>query len=633
MQPRRTLNSSRRGGQPRGAAFLLSIYLSAMTLLILGGIALQRTAIESRAAQVSRDLAQAFWGTEAAFDQSVFALRQRQLPALDSLGCAYAMIPVDLVTGQGGSYMFCDTTNPEQYEVEMISFDQANTAPLIWTSAFVEREASQVTLTHAAVGTEGITVAHAAVGGTDTITRPLTVASLTTDGFGDYLVDLATPSSTSSLGGLQTWYMGGPSSQQYLIQTASGWFNNTGHLATSPTGTITVGDNSFVLGDILAGSTDAVTVSADSQHPETQIKTTTEGLVDVVPIQQPDNATDLAQALNLSGTTSSGDGKINLSSFAALTGSVDGSGNVTLAGAAYSLPPGTYTTDGDLTVVNGANLYTTGEEPVSLFVNGSLTIEQSIVTGKDAAVPSEFYPANLHIYVSPADPADAVSVSKGAILGAIVYAPQMPVRCKRKATCLGALFGRTVELGTNPSETDAYAADGRAVWVFYDNPVGNTPISPSPQNPAVQTLFYRVNKSFSEAASRTDLQQQRLYNWYLFILGQNPAWGARIEAVWLWFTFGGGTDPTLPAEDKKSGGGTTQTGSEKTAASDGSTFGGTSTTCNGFGTCTTVTDKCVVGGTCTKTTKTCTYGQGCTTTETTWGGPDTTNDSSDGDPK
>ncbi len=55
----------------RGAAFLLAVYLSALTCLLLTGVSLQRTTTEIAAARTSRDLHQAFWLAEAALDYGV----------------------------------------------------------------------------------------------------------------------------------------------------------------------------------------------------------------------------------------------------------------------------------------------------------------------------------------------------------------------------------------------------------------------------------------------------------------------------------------------------------------------------------------------------------------------------------
>ncbi len=57
----------------RGAAFLLSVYIAALTLLLLGGVSLQRTATEVQSAQLSRDLHQAFFLAEGGLDQALKA--------------------------------------------------------------------------------------------------------------------------------------------------------------------------------------------------------------------------------------------------------------------------------------------------------------------------------------------------------------------------------------------------------------------------------------------------------------------------------------------------------------------------------------------------------------------------------
>ncbi len=59
----------------RGAAFLLVVYFTSLMLFLLGGVSLQRTMTEVRAAQVSRDSLQAFYLAEGALDRAVLALQ------------------------------------------------------------------------------------------------------------------------------------------------------------------------------------------------------------------------------------------------------------------------------------------------------------------------------------------------------------------------------------------------------------------------------------------------------------------------------------------------------------------------------------------------------------------------------
>lgn len=67
---------STRSTPQRGAVLLLAVYFVSMALLLLGGVSLQRTVIEVRAAQVSRDTQQAFYLAEGAVDQALVALKQ-----------------------------------------------------------------------------------------------------------------------------------------------------------------------------------------------------------------------------------------------------------------------------------------------------------------------------------------------------------------------------------------------------------------------------------------------------------------------------------------------------------------------------------------------------------------------------
>ncbi len=60
----------------RGAAFLLSVYVAALMLLLLGGVSLQRTTIDVQASRVSRDLQQSFQLAEAGMDRALSSLRQ-----------------------------------------------------------------------------------------------------------------------------------------------------------------------------------------------------------------------------------------------------------------------------------------------------------------------------------------------------------------------------------------------------------------------------------------------------------------------------------------------------------------------------------------------------------------------------
>ncbi len=63
----------------RGAAFLLSAYVTSLVLLALGGMSLQRTLTDLQSARTSRDLEQTFWLAEGALDQALTQLKTQQL--------------------------------------------------------------------------------------------------------------------------------------------------------------------------------------------------------------------------------------------------------------------------------------------------------------------------------------------------------------------------------------------------------------------------------------------------------------------------------------------------------------------------------------------------------------------------
>lgn len=79
MQYRPALTCWKRLTSRRGAVFLLSVYFTSLVLLILGGISLQRTMTENRAAQVSRDTQQAFYLAEGALDVALTRLHTSDL--------------------------------------------------------------------------------------------------------------------------------------------------------------------------------------------------------------------------------------------------------------------------------------------------------------------------------------------------------------------------------------------------------------------------------------------------------------------------------------------------------------------------------------------------------------------------
>lgn len=81
----------------RGAVFLLAVYMSALILLLLGGVSIQRTGAEMRAAQLSRDLHQSFWLADAAMDAALARINSQHVED----GIEYPVEPVR--TGKGSA--------------------------------------------------------------------------------------------------------------------------------------------------------------------------------------------------------------------------------------------------------------------------------------------------------------------------------------------------------------------------------------------------------------------------------------------------------------------------------------------------------------------------------------------------
>ena len=80
MEFRPALNRWKRFTDRRGAVLLLAVYFTSLTLLVLGGIALQRTMTESRASQTSRNNQQAFFLAEGTLDFVMKQLEAGDLP-------------------------------------------------------------------------------------------------------------------------------------------------------------------------------------------------------------------------------------------------------------------------------------------------------------------------------------------------------------------------------------------------------------------------------------------------------------------------------------------------------------------------------------------------------------------------
>ena len=118
-------------GNRRGAAVLLASYLACLSLLILGAVSLQRTMHELRAAQVSRDVQQAFWLAEEALDKAMAQLRSGQDPAVVSVGSCTGLTTLPgLEPDTQSSYRLCrESANGTivRYRIESTGTAQAIT--------------------------------------------------------------------------------------------------------------------------------------------------------------------------------------------------------------------------------------------------------------------------------------------------------------------------------------------------------------------------------------------------------------------------------------------------------------------------------------------------------------------------
>ncbi len=468
----------------RGAAFLLAVYFASLMFLLLGGVSLQRTMTETKAAYLSRDAHQSFWSAEAAFDQALIALRANELPAFDALGCTYQTIQFDKSIDARGNYMICRTTNPEQFQVDMLG-TSATSSP-VWLTSFIERKAPQVTLTHALVGLDELVLSHATVGGLNTNTAPiaLSASSLAKDLFDGYTPKLI------------------------------GTYNNQGHIATKAMTreALKVLNNSNILGKILTGTAGVSMISADSRNQDTSVAgSVSNTLVDFPSVKTPETVPTLGDVLLANPDTRP-------------YTVVSATGAVTLENAWAVVAPGVYRTNG--LILTDASLSTNG--PVDLYVKGSLTVTRSLLYGQ-ALCPGQvpcpesevnrlkFSPPNLRIYVQPVGASDKVRVTKGAVVAGILYAPQMPVRIDRKSLLMGAMVSKTAHIGLMPDEPFSYTeAAADKTQVYYDQAVGEQPISPSLDSPAAKVLYYSVHKSLAEASALTGQDQNRVIKWFQF---------------------------------------------------------------------------------------------------------------------
>jgi hypothetical protein len=505
-RPRRLANS-------RGAAFLLAIYFASLMLFLLGGVSLQRTMTEVHSAQVSRDLQQAFWAAEGAFDRSLEVLRTNSLPATDAdlaaaeslgirdavaaagrlltfddLGCTYQNTHLLEDATTGGTYMICKAKlpngsySPNQFQVEMLGLSKTQ-APL-WISAFVERTVPTVTLSQAVLGVDGVTITRGTIGGVNThdTLHPVSIAA-------NFL-----------LGGLPNRLLADAYGDLVAPLTLNGNYNNQGHVGTKSRAqhAIRLLNNSIVHGDLLGGSADT---SGGSTYDATSLGGAVALLPDLPGVKTPAGAQSLATTL-LPSTFSGTDGNITIRDhWAAVTAGTYYAKSLTLDHASFS---------------------TVG--PVDLFVNGPVTVTGSVLYGQpelggDEALMNTLrvMPENLRIFVAPTGEAtQQVLIQGGSMVGGVIYAPEVPVAVTRKSLVLGALVGKTAQVGLLPEDRYAYVESQNGTQVYFDQSVAGLVLKPQPEALDPDVLFYRIHQSASEASNLSDLDSQRRLRWFLF---------------------------------------------------------------------------------------------------------------------
>lgn len=534
MLERNALSRRQRLANSRGAAFLLAIYFASLMLFLLGGVSLQRTMTEVRAAQTSRDLQQTFWSAEGAFDRSLETLRTNRVPAtsedlaiakslgigeavaalgrpltsaFDDLGCYYENITLPnlkpvMYTKNGStiriphhsSYMICTTKNSEQFQVEMLGLTPEGNS--VWLSAFLNRTVPSVTLGQAVVGIDSVTITRGHIAGVNTQdkmkpvnlvmalwadpwTNSLMPNTLATDQFGD------------------------------LMPTATGWGNNQGHVGTQSkaANAIQFLHNKWgktVVDGAALGGLPPVT-SGGSVYDATALSGVVPTLPEFPGVQVPLTAQSLANTLLPSTRT------------------VDAAGNVTIANHWAAVTAGTYRVKG--LTLSDASFSTVG--PVDLFVDGPLTVSRSLMYGQPETGAAQIntlklLPANLRIFVaSTGDPTQRVLIERGSVVGGIVYAPEVDVKVTRKSLVLGALVGKSTEIGLRSADYYSYTEATNGTKVYFDQSVAGVTLHPAPGTVDSETLFYRVRRSLSEASDADAQGFKRLMRWFEFI-GLNP---------------------------------------------------------------------------------------------------------------
>jgi hypothetical protein len=399
----------------RGAAFLLAVYFAALMLFVLGGVSLQRTTTDVRAAEISRDLSQSFWAAEGALDRMLYSLGRGSLEdSFDETGaCATGDIADDrLAAAMGltsaGGYSLCLASPPDE-EPRLYSVDITgrigNTQQRL-SSIIAVRDAA-VTFKDALYGQESVQTYGIITGAVDT-GKNAGVATSNEPPAWVFDEETKRPKVTSGI-------------------------MAEGNLATASTapGAVQVMHGSYIAGDVKVGQgvepKSVVTVESEGQGKSTilgKIDTIEGDLLDLPPVKAPAGAVPLG-SLVLSGTSSS-----------------------------RALAAGTYTAD-SLYVANKATLTTKG--PVSLYVTGSIRIDDAQVYGEPAtpndvcnpATQACLSPKNLRIFAQPAAgvAGDYLQISNRALVGAAIYAPAYRAVLHEYPLVIGSLIAKQVSAG------------------------------------------------------------------------------------------------------------------------------------------------------------------------------------------
>jgi hypothetical protein len=419
----------------RGAAFLLAVYFAALMLFVLGGVSLQRTTVDVRAAELSRSLSQSFWAAEGTLDKMLYDLGEGSLEGnFDESGlCATGDIADDQLSAvanltRAGYYSLCLASEPDD-QPRIYSADitgQMGNAQQHLSAVIAVRDAS-VTFKDVLHGQEGVTTYRVLTGAVDT-GKTAGVATQTDPPQWTYDAITKRPKVTTGI-------------------TANG---NISTNSTTP-GAVQILESSYVAGNINVGQgvepSTVVNVESSGEGKSTVLGTvgTIDGdLLDLPPIEAPKNARDLGE-LVLSGASSS-----------------------------RVLTPGTYTAS-RLQVTNKAVLTTAG--PVNLYVTGPITIWDSQVYGEPVHATGQtchpeqevcLSPKNLRIFAKPDSGGQGITINQNAVVGAAIYAPEMTASLYQYPLIIGALTVKSVQAG----QIDYEGVEGAAATLLYDTDLG-----------------------------------------------------------------------------------------------------------------------------------------------------------------